>query len=408
MEHRMRRRYQIPVWIICFILFMFSAGETQAKKCTDFEEFASAAGKLVRDRACVGSQRSASLGKWDSGRLIVQVKGRFDPSKYGPETVIEGPDKLFVLQFASSSKARSAYRKIVSGEKIVFAEPDFVHLAASVSQQASVNTLSYGASVTGLADYSMRLSVPSSRKVTVAVVDSGVNSHSFLAGRLKKGYDFVEMDTTANDMTGHGTHVSGIIVDSTPNLNVKILPVRVLDSKGEGYNLIIGLGIRYAAEKGAKIINLSVSGEHSSFIDGCVRYAVSKGCVVCVAAGNEGTKIKKKTACPGHMTGKGIITVGSVSATFQRSAFSNYGSSLDIMAPGELILSTWRNRDFEIASGTSMSVPYVSAAAAVYKLQYPSLGASGIKKCVLRSTVDMGKKGRDNYYGLGRLMMPGN
>ena len=406
--HKIKPLRQIRLFglLLCLAVLFAGAMEVQAKKCSSFDEFSSAVGKMVKSNTPKTSQ--ASFGEWDSGRLIVQAKGKFDPSKYSPSSVIEGPGRLFVLQFASPSKAKSAYRKIVSDGKVIYAEPDSWCFSSGTTVSSGVSTLSYGSKVTGLADYAAKLSVPSSRKVTVAVVDSGVSAHSMFGSRLLKGYDFVEMDTDATDKTGHGTHVAGIIVDSTPSLNVRILPVRVLNTNGTGMNSVVGLGVRYAAEKGAKVINLSLSGDHSAFVESCIEYAVSKGCVVCVASGNNGRRMKKTNDCPGHLSAKGVITVGSLSKTLSRSTFSNYGAALDIMAPGEGIKSAYLKGNYKTMNGTSMATPYVSAAAAIYRLRYPSDTASGIKKRVLKSTVDKGKSGRDDYYGRGMLKMPGS
>ena len=94
-------------------------------------------------------------------------------------------------------------------------------------------------------------------------MDTGVSSHSFLSGRLLSGYDFVDLDKNPSDPKGHGTHVAGTIVDCTPGLSVKILPIRVLGING-GTSINVGNGIRYAADHKASVINLSLGGGRES------------------------------------------------------------------------------------------------------------------------------------------------
>ncbi len=233
--------------------------------------------------------------------------------------------------------------------------------------------------------------------IAVAVVDSGVDlSHPMLSGRLLDGYDFVESDAIPQDEHSHGTHVSGTIVDSTPGLNVYILPVRVLNAEGKGSSSAIALGVRYAADNGASVINLSLGGEHNNYKEEAIEYAMQKGITVVASAGNDGVNIG--TDCPAHIAG--CITVASVNQSLNRSSFSNYGSTVDIAAPGENIYSSVLNGSYGYKDGTSMAAPYVSAAAAMLLCDSPG---ANVASRLCETATDLGLSGKDIYYGYGFL-----
>ena len=173
---------------------------------------------------------------------------------------------------------------------------------------------SWGADAVNTASYAAYVKKKGTGSVTVGVVDTGVSAHPLLKNRLLPGIDYVDGDDTPNDETGHGTHIAGIIADCTPGLSVKILPVRVLDDM-EGANCsIIGEGIRYAADHGCDVINLSLGGEKNQYIDDCVQYALGKNCVVVAASGNGYGNTSEYS--PQHLDE--IIVVGAVDQNDRR------------------------------------------------------------------------------------------
>jgi subtilisin family serine protease len=252
------------------------------------------------------------------------------------------------------------------------------------------------------------------RQIKVAVVDTGIDyNHPALKGRidLADGYNFVSNTSDPLDDNGHGTHVSGIIATNSPlngtgllgidgNLDVQIMPVKVLDSTGSGDSDIIARGIQWAADRGADIINLSLGGRGASpEIDSAINYATSKGVFVVAAAGNDNSDSKYYTPA----SNPNVFTVAALGMNDRKASYSNYGSNVEGAAPGDYIVSTIPNGKYALMSGTSMATPVVSGIAAMIKAQNPNLTPSQIKQILNKSAVDIGTKGKDIYYGYGKV-----
>ncbi|HEY1739469.1 MAG TPA: S8 family serine peptidase [Acidimicrobiia bacterium] len=246
--------------------------------------------------------------------------------------------------------------------------------------------------------------------VIVAVVDSGVRAtHQDLTGAVLPGTDYVQAggDGT-DDANGHGTHVAGIIaarmngvggVGGAPG--VKILPVRVLDASGSGYMSDVASGIIYAADHGARVINLSLGGTAPSpALEQAMQYANGKGAVVVAAAGN-GAESGNAPIYPAAYPE--AVAVAAVDNTLHRADFSQYGSYVDLAAPGVNILSDWSSSDsaYAYASGTSMAAPFASAAAALVVAHDPTFSAAQVTQRLESTAVDLGSPGYDEYYGHG-------
>jgi subtilisin family serine protease len=205
--------------------------------------------------------------------------------------------------------------------------------------------------------------------VTAYVIDTGVRiTHSQISGRASYGYDEVDGDTTAQDGNGHGTHVATTIAGSTYGVakKAKIVAVRVLDNNGSGTTAGVIAGIDWvtANHSGPSVANLSLGGGTSTSLDTAVRNSISSGVTYAIAAGNSGANAS--TSSPARVTE--AITVGATSNTDAKASWSNYGSVLDIFAPGVSITAGWNTSDTatNTISGTSMATPHVAGAAAVY------------------------------------------
>ncbi|MCS6177410.1 S8 family peptidase [Shewanella baltica] len=228
--------------------------------------------------------------------------------------------------------------------------------------------------------------------VTAFVIDTGVlNTHNEFGGRASSGYDFIDNDYDATDCNGHGTHVAGTIGGSTYGVakNVNVVGVRVLNCSGSGSNSGVIAGINWVKNNasGPAVANMSLGGGASQATDDAVNAAVAAGITFVVAAGNDNSN-----ACNySPARAADAITVGSTTSNDSRSSFSNYGTCLDIYAPGSSITSSWytSNSATNTISGTSMASPHVAGVAALYLDENPNLSPAQVTNLLkTRATAD--------------------
>ncbi|ANS64191.1 alkaline serine protease [Streptomyces lincolnensis] len=211
--------------------------------------------------------------------------------------------------------------------------------------------------------------------VTAYVIDTGVRiTHSQISGRASYGYDAVDGDTTASDGNGHGTHVATTIAGSTYGIakKARIVAVRVLDNAGSGTTAGVIAGVNWVTQNhsGPSVANMSLGGGASTTLDNAVANSIASGVTYAVAAGNSNTTASSSS--PARVAS--AITVGATTSTDARASYSNYGSVLDIFAPGSSITAGWYTSDTatNTISGTSMATPHVAGAAAVYLANHTS------------------------------------
>ncbi|MGC5019075.1 S8 family serine peptidase [Micromonospora sp. DT47] len=242
----------------------------------------------------------------------------------------------------------------------------------------------------------------------IAVVDTGVNTaHPDLTGRTVAGYNAITPGTSPADNNGHGTMVAGIAAANTNNgigvagaaWTARIMPVKVLGSDGSGYDSDVAEGVSWAADHGARIINMSLGGEYDSVaLHDAIVYASGKGAVIVVAAGNDGDgRAQYPAAYPE------VISVAATDAAGKLTDFSSYGDWIDVAAPGAGIVSTGLGSDYYIGDGTSFSAPIVSGTAALVRTLYPSLTPAQVLDQIRKNARDAGPRGIDPYYGWGVL-----
>lgn len=224
------------------------------------------------------------------------------------------------------------------------------------------------------------------------------------------GWDFVNGDNDPQDDYGHGSHVAGIAAAATNNsvgiagvaFNSRIMAVKVGDgTTGKAKSSQITDGIIYAADNGAKVINLSLGANvWTSYMQSAVDYAWNAGCVLVGAAGNNNSSLPFFPAAYDNVIG--------VSATDQndvRASWSNYGSYISVAAPGVSIYSTYWNGSSTYAamSGTSMAAPHVAGLAALLFAQNGTRSNATVRSLIESSADDLGGDGWDQYYGYGRI-----
>ncbi|MFB8397134.1 S8 family peptidase [Streptomyces yangpuensis] len=211
--------------------------------------------------------------------------------------------------------------------------------------------------------------------VTAYVIDTGVRiTHKDFGGRATSGFDAIDNDESADDGNGHGTHVAGTIAGTAHGVakKAKIVAVRVLDDNGSGTTEQVVAGIDWVTKNhsGPSVANMSLGGGVDQALDAAVKRAIDAGISFAVAAGNESSDAGQGS--PSRVPE--ALTVASSTEGDQQSDFSNFGSVVDLYAPGSEITSAWNDSDTGVKtiSGTSMAAPHVAGAAALYLAANPS------------------------------------
>ncbi len=255
--------------------------------------------------------------------------------------------------------------------------------------------------------------VPPETPVIIAVLDSGIApAHPEFAGRVLPGYDFVNNDADPADDHGHGTHVAGIVAAATDNGEgiagvcgfCQLLPVKVLNESREGSAAGIADGIHYAVDQGAQIIVLSLGRSiGSQTVLDAVNYAHEHDVLLVAAAGNDGVDVPFYPAAYPN-----VLAVNATDRFDHKLALSNFGTYIDVAAPGDNIYSTYHkpNGDhglYAYMSGTSMAAPFVAGVAGLLLAQAPERSASDLSRLITSTAVDLGEPGWDPLYGHGRV-----
>ncbi|MDX5980300.1 S8 family serine peptidase [Exiguobacterium profundum] len=241
------------------------------------------------------------------------------------------------------------------------------------------------------------------RAIKVAVLDTGVD-HRLLDFKGKvdvaNAKNFVDPngEGDAIDDHGHGTHVAGVIGAIRDNgvsmrgivPNVTILPVKVLDAGGSGDTDQIALGIKYAVDAGAKVINMSLGGNESRTLGYMMKYAHDRGVIVVAATGNDG---QSRVSYPA--SSKYAISVGATNTFGVVSDYSNFGINVDVVAPGSKVASLVPDGNVVYMDGTSMATPHVAAVAALLKSNHPSLTVEQMRKLLRRTAQPLAFSGGD-------------
>jgi subtilisin family serine protease len=225
--------------------------------------------------------------------------------------------------------------------------------------------------------------------------------HTYSGGQALPG-----QNNDVRDGNGHGTHVAGIIGAAANNgegiagvvWRARLMPVRVLDEEAFGWESDVVEGLNYAVANGASVVNMSLGLEQAGpALAEAIERAEAQGVLVVAAAGNTGGAVLYPAAYPT------VLSVGASDRSDRRAGFSSFGPRLDLLAPGEAILSTWNGVPYFIRSGTSMAAPHAAGVAALLRTRAPQIPPAAIRACLLQAAADLGSPGRDNSTGWGLL-----
>jgi subtilisin family serine protease len=367
--------------------------------------------------------------EFTAGRLLVHLKPGVDSDAFLNDVGLKRLDRLPEIgvevvevpegqekEFAGLLNARN---------EVDYAEVDYVYHTFSIPNDPYFSKYQWNMSKINLPEAWNQTT--GSQNVTVAVLDTGVDTrHPDLASKLVAGYNAVDGTSDVTDDEGHGTHVSGLLGAIGNNgkgiagvsWGSRIMPVKVLDADGSGSTVAIAHGIDWAADHGAKILNMSLGGPGASRSMGsAVNYAIRKGCLIVVAAGNEyedGNPVEYPAAYPG------VVAVAATNDSDGRASYSSVASYVSLAAPGgdptssrdnndnHWILSTWptyldSETGYEAVAGTSQATPIVSGLAALIWSLKPDYTADQVKEVIEKTAVDLGAPGKDNETGYGRV-----
>lgn len=381
----------------------------------------------------------ASLPAEDPGKQAVEQP---QPGAYAPDRVIvgwrepgKGPDQerarglvrvaeLGAPGMAVVSTAGRPVEQVIAelqnDPAVEFAEPDYVIQVAEEVQVAAVGVNDprtgdqYSLDRMKVRDAWSRSKGASN---VIAVLDTGIQyTHPDLQGRIVAGWDFVNNDNDPRDDNRHGTWVSGIIAANSNNgvgiagisWTDKIMPVKIMNAGGSGYTSDLALGIRWAADHGASIINMSVGGfPADTAVRSAVDYAWSKNIVLVGAAGNNGTE---ELFYPASFPN--VISVSATQVDDEFTHWSSYGQAVDVSAPGDAVLTTdcggcsmssAGSPGYAQISGTSFASPNVAGVVALIRARYPTWTAQQVVDRLYATVDDRGYAGWDNRYGRGRV-----
>lgn len=407
----MNRILSSSLCLIAFICLVNFTLTSEVKSQTNNEDYVTNE-IIVKFKKSVSDEKKANIiKKLDAISFKNSYKNRFNVI-----TIRNGEVKKMVKHFSNSSF-------------VEYAEPNYIKRAYLTPNDTNFNIQWH------MSQINVEKAWNTSRglNITVAVVDSGVSEGDIdgFDGRLRQGRDFVDNEAGgAFDMNGHGTHVAGTIGQATNNgkgvvgvaFEADILAVRVLNRYGIGSTDDVTDGMLWAADNGARVINLSLGGDSESRTEKeAVDEINDKGVVLVAAAGNSSGPVGFPAAF------ETVIAVGSVRFDETLSFFSSFGPEIDIVAPGGdttidqngdglpdgIYQETFttrgllkrRDKTWNILplQGTSQACPHVAGAAALILAKNPQFTPDDVRNALTSSAKDLGLRGKDNKFGWGLL-----
>ena len=383
------------------VLVKLKGGETQG---VEFQAASASAVDQLQARAEVASARPVFAGPFSDPDLANEL----------------GLNRVYLLELREGLDLFAVMDALAADPAIEYAEPDYI-LSTAVQPNDLNFPLQWGLhntgqqilGISGKVDADIDLPealdiTKGSQDIIIAIVDTGVDlSHPDLVSKLVPGYNFPDRNDNPQDLNGHGTHVAGISAAATNNTTgvvgvcweCKIMPLKALGTNS-GTVENVADAIRYAADHGAHVINLSLGGpSESDTLLSAVRYAYLKNIPIVSAMMNEGNGDTYYPAAYPE-----TIAVGATDRFDLRADYSNFGSHIDLVAPGSDILSTHiLSPYYYYMTGTSMATPHVAGVLGLMRSIAPNKTIEELRSILRASADDLGAAGWDIYYGAGRL-----
>src|SRR4030095_4392407 len=289
--------------------------------------------------------------------------------------------------------------------KVQFVEKNFIAQAVRVPNDPGYSSQWYLPFISAPGAWDI---TTGSTSIPVAVIDSGVDPiHPDLSAKLVTGYNFLAGNIDTHDVFGHGTAVAGVIAAETNDgigvaglaWNNTIMPLVVINSSNFATYANVVAAINYAADRGSKVINMSLGGtRYSSTLQSAVNYAWSKGVVIVAAAGNNSSSSPFYPAALNN-----VVAVSATDPSDYLASFSNFGNWITVAAPGTSIYTTTNGGSYGFWQGTSFAAPQVAALAALIFSKNPSLTNQQVVDIIKNNADDLGLPGFDQNYGNGRI-----
>ncbi|TCM97227.1 subtilisin family serine protease [Paenibacillus sp. BK033] len=373
---------------------------------------AAAAGKAAAGAPAGAKEEPQSwLLKWREPAQAHELRGTRVLRRQSSEAA-----EVWLVQPADSGADASAWAaRLLSEPGVEYVHPnERVHVLAAESAAADDPEI-------GKQTYLKQIGAPEAWKtvrtqtdLTIAIVDTGIDlDHPDLKRNLVPGTNFVQPNKPPDDDNGHGTAVAGVIAAAGNNglgisgilWGAKLMPIKALDSQGDGTERDLGEGILYAVRNGARIVVMSVGlNRYSPYMLDIVNYAESKGVLLVAAAGNDGLTHGDKAQVKYPAAYPTVLGVSGVKPDNTPDSRSNPGPEIDLAASWNVYTTAIGGR-YKREEGTSMAAPQVAAAAALVWARYPSLEPYQVRELLRQSAKDIGASGLDDKSGYGLLQV---
>lgn len=347
---------------------------------------------------------------WARGRLLVSPRAGLPAGQFEKAvSPVKGRSRAYIRQLNTHVVELPAGADEVVALKELRKNRKFKHveLDMAVAHAATVTDPSFGSS------WALpKIQAPAAwdhangSGVVIAILDTGVNgAHPDLAANMVPGWNVYDNNSNTADVHGHGTLVAGTAAMAANNAKgsagvawgAKIMPIRIASPDGYAYWSTVAQGIYWAADNGAKVVNVSFNGiSGSTTVQNAAQYLRNKGGVVVVAAGNSG-------GLENIASHDAMLSVAATDKNDARASFSSYGPYVDLSAPGVSVYTTTSSGGYGNASGTSFASPIVAATAALMLSANSKITPAKIDDILKSTSIDLGASGADEYYGSGRV-----